>query len=624
MKSKYYPINLLFKFLRFLSSVKLAVPLMLVIITVVGYGTIVESRYNAELAKIEVYQTWWFSLLMILLWINIFFAALSRWPWRWHHLGFLITHLGLLTVLAGGFITSNFGIDGSLRLLEGEVGDTVVMPEMELEVAGFNNFSKKSFPIPKKNQKKTALAFKEINAYPELPFLIEEYMPFVSIQKSFKEDNSNKEKSGPVAIEFNIKSPFFDVDEGLHSVNQKSLQMGPALFMLRDRNAVSEVKKSKVLAQHLSSKTQKSDSSENSELVVKDRASGKIIKKLKVNSSSIGQSIVVNDYSIKLIRSFQKARVGSGGISEGVDGDINPALELKIEKKGQSLRDVVFSKFSGFTLIQDKEFPLSFELHSEGSLAMSSQSDEGSPQTEDSSPMLMSNKNQVIFEFDSKKPESIKLLLFKEGKEIQSQLIRPSSTVTTPWMGIKLTLKAIHWNAQETTEVIATEPELKSNVLPPSALKLRTISSESTNNSNSNPFWVVDGEEKVFQTETNSFKVFYGNKNIHLPFKLKLEKFSKVDYPGTSMAKSYESLVEVAHTKRQATISMNEPLEEDGFLLYQSSYEELPNGKYASIFSVNKDPGRILKYWGSLILCLGIITFTLMRSRVYRLWKEKS
>jgi hypothetical protein len=62
---------------------------------------------------------------------------------------------------------------------------------------------------------------------------------------------------------------------------------------------------------------------------------------------------------------------------------------------------------------------------------------------------------------------------------------------------------------------------------------------------------------------------------------------------------------------------MNEPLEHHGFTVYQSSYEELPNGKYASVFSINRDPGRALKYLGSLILCFGIIAFTVMRSRWY-------
>jgi hypothetical protein len=36
---------------------------------------------------------------------------------------------------------------------------------------------------------------------------------------------------------------------------------------------------------------------------------------------------------------------------------------------------------------------------------------------------------------------------------------------------------------------------------------------------------------------------------------------------------------------------------------------------------VNKDPGRFWKYLGSIILAIGVILYTLMKSRLYR--KEK-
>jgi hypothetical protein len=37
-----------------------------------------------------------------------------------------------------------------------------------------------------------------------------------------------------------------------------------------------------------------------------------------------------------------------------------------------------------------------------------------------------------------------------------------------------------------------------------------------------------------------------------------------------------------------------------------------------TILSVNKDPGRELKYIGSIILCLGIIIYTLQKSRRFQ------
>jgi cytochrome c biogenesis protein ResB len=81
---------------------------------------------------------------------------------------------------------------------------------------------------------------------------------------------------------------------------------------------------------------------------------------------------------------------------------------------------------------------------------------------------------------------------------------------------------------------------------------------------------------------------------------------------------SFESQVKVNSDKETVTISMNEPLKRDGYTLYQSSYQLIPNAPAVSIFSVNQDPGRWIKYLGSLILAIGIIIYTYMRSRLYR------
>lgn len=62
------------KVFKFFASVRLAVPLMLIVLIIVAYGTIVESKYNAEYASLVVYKSVGFSVLLVLLWLNIFFC----------------------------------------------------------------------------------------------------------------------------------------------------------------------------------------------------------------------------------------------------------------------------------------------------------------------------------------------------------------------------------------------------------------------------------------------------------------------------------------------------------------------------------------------------------------------
>ena len=72
-------------------------------------------------------------------------------------------------------------------------------------------------------------------------------------------------------------------------------------------------------------------------------------------------------------------------------------------------------------------------------------------------------------------------------------------------------------------------------------------------------------------------------------------------------AASYESEVNVPELG-DLVISMNEPLKHEGLTFYQASFHEDDAGRpIASVLSVNKDPGRFLKYLGSLLIVLGSI-----------------
>lgn len=107
---------------RFLSSVKMALPMLLILTVLLAAGTIVESLYTASVAKRFVYDTWWFDGFLLFLGVNVLGSALSRWPWKRHQTGFVITHLGILCVLAGSWVTQRWAVDGQIALVEGAQG----------------------------------------------------------------------------------------------------------------------------------------------------------------------------------------------------------------------------------------------------------------------------------------------------------------------------------------------------------------------------------------------------------------------------------------------------------------------------------------------------------------------
>lgn len=105
---------------RFFSSVRLAMLLLAVIIVASIVGTIFESSFDARVARTYVYGAPWFNLWLLLLAINLAAAAFSRMPWKRHHTGFLITHLGIIIVLAGSLIGRTWGIEGTVTLFKGQ------------------------------------------------------------------------------------------------------------------------------------------------------------------------------------------------------------------------------------------------------------------------------------------------------------------------------------------------------------------------------------------------------------------------------------------------------------------------------------------------------------------------
>lgn len=108
-------------FIHFFSSLKLAVLVILVIALSISIGTILESIYDTPTAQYYIYRAKWFHAVLFFLGVIITVVAWSRYPWRRRHIPFLLAHLGIITLLTGAWITDKFGIDGNLRVSEGEV-----------------------------------------------------------------------------------------------------------------------------------------------------------------------------------------------------------------------------------------------------------------------------------------------------------------------------------------------------------------------------------------------------------------------------------------------------------------------------------------------------------------------
>ncbi len=110
-----------------------------------------------------------------------------------------------------------------------------------------------------------------------------------------------------------------------------------------------------------------------------------------------------------------------------------------------------------------------------------------------------------------------------------------------------------------------------------------------------------------------------------LPFTIRLDKFIVDYYPGTEMARSYESHVTLflpTGGERQAKIYMNNPLRYKDYTFYQASFDTNQAGKHYSTLAVVKNSGRVLPYIACFVV-FGGLTLHFLIMAFYRR-KEQS
>ena len=116
---------------QFLGSVRLAVPLLGTIAFLLIGATFYESRVGSATVQQLIYKSPWFGALMFLLAVNLGVSTALRYPWRGaRKIGFALTHIGLIVIIAGSAAVIHLNTEGML-LVRTDSG-----PNTEIRVEG--------------------------------------------------------------------------------------------------------------------------------------------------------------------------------------------------------------------------------------------------------------------------------------------------------------------------------------------------------------------------------------------------------------------------------------------------------------------------------------------------------
>lgn len=191
------------------------------------------------------------------------------------------------------------------------------------------------------------------------------------------------------------------------------------------------------------------------------------------------------------------------------------------------------------------------------------------------------------------------------GKLAASQVV--GAVIEPGWMGMKITIKEWVPDAVNTSFFKPARVQYGTDA-PGPAIYLRPLSGETGT-------WLGHWERKFVKLGDKRYRASFAPEQLFLPFFIFLQRFNIEHYEGTQNPASYSSQVKVTGSESGnsspqsdvITISMNEPLHHNGYTFYQSSYIPGEPRPVTSVFSVNKDPGRELKYLGAILIVLGSI-----------------
>ncbi|HRK08136.1 MAG TPA: cytochrome c biogenesis protein ResB [Pseudobdellovibrionaceae bacterium] len=189
----------------------------------------------------------------------------------------------------------------------------------------------------------------------------------------------------------------------------------------------------------------------------------------------------------------------------------------------------------------------------------------------------------------------------REGVKVKRGRLKAGESLATGWMKLEFRLLKYLPRAREEIRYI---PQDRPTPVTNAAIR---VEYRAPGESQIKSQWMgLNSILKLFSND-QVYVVQFANRRIPLGFQVALKKFEIGRYQGTLRAASYQSWVEVDGLGERL-ISMNEPLKHAGFTFYQASFEADEQGRpVASILSVNRDPGRTLKYFGSLLIVFGTL-----------------
>jgi hypothetical protein len=658
---------------RFLASLKLAVISLSTLAAVLAYATFFNSWYGTTAVNEWIYRTKGFEILLAFLGANILCAALIRYPWKKRQTGFVITHAGLLVLLAGSWYSLMTGDEGQVAFLEGESKDDMVRndhaiirvrqvdPHQPGEVLHEWELPFRPGPFawgPGQPRPRTIFAgllpFSGAGATKPREVLTRPNDPFQLAVKAFipasiSTVRHEAESSGVPMVKIRpmMKAPemprardVFPLESDRWFVSDRRLfrivkSEGPAQF------AFLFVDRPELVDDFLNPPA---DPSEHGVARIRyhDAADKPATYDWRLDGHT-GKTLTLpdSDLTVKFLDvvAFPAAEAG---LSETLGESAIPIAQFEVSKAGApAVKHFALAMMPMFPNVIPNEEAQKSGVPPKPLVAINYYR----PPTLDPK----TNGRFGLVEVLGTPEGSLYYRVFGRGEngqtvgQIRDKGVVKKGAEIPAFGGGKIPMR-ISFSVDDYLPAGREKAICETIVLPrgqmdngiPAGLVELTVNdpdhkgSELTKelyvrrSASLEPNW-----ETVVIPNGSVYKVAYDVEHAPLGFDLKLIDFQRDFDPGTEQASRFASKVrltdrEMGLEEKPYTISMNEPLTHRGYTFYQSSYirEEDPvthqeTGRVQSVLQVGKSPGRRVIYTGCILICLGAFVQFYMRAGIF-------
>jgi hypothetical protein len=655
---------------RFLASVKLAVITLGLLAATLAYATVFTSSYGMNAAWEYVYGSTGFAILLTFLGMNILCAALIRFPWKKRQTGFVITHAGLLIVLAGTYLSFRTSDEGQVGMLEGDSKGELVRTDYPVihiwEIDPHTHQHLREFDLPFRpgsfgwgagrpryqgpGERVLALvslgligsspSTEDVLSKPGDPFqfVVKEHMP-ASVEA--KEHVADPEGAPTARIHLRFKAPgmpqerdafpseddqWFTTEKKFFRVVRAPLRGAPALVTF------SAVDRPELVEDFLKPPIHGGKEGV-ARFRYRDRSGGSRVFDWALQGQH-GQSVVLPESDLAVTLSeIVPFPTETRGLDRILGEDPIPIALFKI-RQGQG---------EPTTYMALANLPMAPNLIPSQDQASAAAANPLAVIHYMVTPVLDPKSNGRFGQIDILAGPDHKLSyrVFGRGKDDTTELraagpvslrepvVAFGGNANMP-MTIRFEVDAyLPAGIEKDIYVPITMPKGKMEEGIPACRAEMTVGKETREVWLRRSISLDPPAPTLVAFRDAVYAIAYDVDRKPLGFSLKLDDFDVGFEPGTEQATRFVSKVRLTDSlegikDQPHTISMNQPLDHRGYTFYQSRYQpdidphtNRPTGRFQSIFQVKTNPGRPIIYSGCLLVVLGAFVQFYMRAGIF-------